>query len=644
MGAATALFKEVDQKEAELSPGLLSQLAPYRARPADPTSIFNQPPGQGSRGMVLALATPPPTWVSRPVDGTGVRVWVKDGPFTQTQLERFAVVAAKVWDQFPGVFRYPNPDQPGDPNLSVNPDSAIDAYFVDMATLDPRQASCAANPGNPGCVLGGNNGATTDAAAFVGTTSSGYVVINAALPEAQLPGTLAHELTHVSQNAYDRNESTWLNESTATWVAFRVLQKLDLPPAYAHALLPPFFAELDLPLARPADHADRHSYASWLYFLFASMEEGDAIVTRVWEKAAAEGVQSEKAVDQAFPFDTHFAGFAVRNWNKDPVTPQYKEVDTTFPAGLKPTIVGGTTVMTDAGESPLDQSVLPLSSYYYAYEFKDAVRRVTFENAFVGVAHAHVWAIRKIKDRWAKPEDWTGDAKKEFCRDAADQDLTELVIIVSDSGMDAEVVAPETRVVAETTGCVGWVGEIRGQGSYSTLGVNIDSQETSIAQVHVIPNPWGAGNDPEFVLGSATVTWTSQWIHPPTDMSKHDNPPSLCPTTLFSGSYQATPYDKTTLDGDGELDFRPPPDAAPTPGPGATQYALRRYEAGGISSIPYVPCQRHGGVSSIWWHLPREALATASADGRTLEGTWSEPEPFLNTETWTWKLEYVGPP
>ena len=646
IGAATALLKEIDQKEAELSAGLLEQLAPYRVRPADPVSIFNNPPGQGSLGMVLALATPPPTWVSRSVDGTGAQVWVKASPDADAQLTAFAGVVAKVWAELPGVFRYPEPDKPGVPNLSINPDSAIDVYFVDIGAIKPRRAACAADPADPSCIFQDTYGYTSPADEYRGTTSSGFLVLNAAQAGDQLVDTVAHELTHAGQNAYDWKESDWLAESTATWAAYRVMQKLNLLPAYAYDYLPEFFAELSLPLAQLGQHPAQHEYRSWLFFLFASMEKGDAIVTKVWEAAAAEGVQSEKAVDQAFPFDKHFADFSVRNWNQGPVTPRYKDVaPAPFPAGLRPKISqGGPAVMIGASESLLAEPVRPLASRYYAYQFKDAVRKVIFENAFAGVAHAHVWAIKKIRDTWAEPEDWTGDAKKEFCRDGAAQDLTELVLIVSDSDMRADVAAPATRVVAQTTGCVGWIGEIRGEGSYSTLGVSTDWQETSVAQVNFIANPWGSGVDPEFVLGSATVTWTSQWIHPPTDMSKHDNPPSLCPTTLFSGSYQATAYDKATLDGDGELSFRPPPDGAPTPGPGATRYAQLRYEAGGISRIPYIPCQQHGGVSRMWWHLPREAVATASADGRTLEGTWSAPPQNGNVETWTWKLEYVGPP
>jgi hypothetical protein len=652
MGAATALLGEISQKEAELSPALLEKLAPYRARPADPISIFNQPPGQGSLGIVYAVATPAPTtpapaWMSQLVAGTGARVWVKASPDADAQLTAFADVVAKVWEQLPAVFRYGNPDEPGDPDLSVNPDDAIDIYFVETGTIDTRREPCVADPGDPDCVFSGARGYAAPARPFVGTTSSGYVVVDAGLPDVQLPDTTAHELTHVGQNAYDWNESEWLAESTATWAAYRVMKKLNLLPAREYGRLTEanFFAELDLPLAAPAEHSASHSYASWLFFLFASMEAGDAIVTKVWEAAAAEGVQSEKAVDQAFPFDTHFADFAVRNWNQDPVTPQYRDADATFPTGLKPKIeLRGPTVMTGAGESPLNQGVPPLSSLYFAYTFEDAVRRVTFENAFAGVAHAHVWAIKKIGATWAEPEDWTRSAKKEFCRDVTDQNLTELVIIVSDSDMQTMVSAPDTRVVAETTGCVGWVGEIRGEGSYSwDINLNIDALETSIAQVHFIPNPWGAGGDPEFVLGSATVTWTSQWIHPPA--FRPGNPPQPCPTTVFSGSYEAVPYDKATQDGDGELEFQPPPEAAPTPGPGSTQYALRQYEAGGLSRVPWTDeCESHEGVSGLWWNLQREALATASADGRTLEGTWSVPQTFPSVETYTWKLQYVGPP
>jgi hypothetical protein len=339
-----------------------------------------------------------------------------------------------VWAELPGVFRYPEPDKPGDPDLSINPDSAVDVYFLDTSALDPRVASCADSPGDPECILGRTNGYASPAPEFHGTAASGYVGVKVSLAEGQLLDTVAHELTHTGQYAYDWKESSWLKESTATWAGYRVMHKLALLPEYEYAWLPKAFATLDMPLTRTEAN---HAYAAWLFFLFASMEKGDAIVTKIWEAAAAAGVQGEKAVDQAFPFDTHFADFAVRNWNKDPVAPQYRDVAPgPMPAGLEPTITGGTRVFTDAGESPLDRHVLPLASIYYTYKFENAVRMVTLKNTLTGLPHAHVWAIKKIGDTWSTPEDWTGDAKKEFCRDVPEEDVTELVVIVSNSSID----------------------------------------------------------------------------------------------------------------------------------------------------------------------------------------------------------------
>lgn len=51
------LFFEVDKKEETLSSGLLKDLAPFRARPNDPISIFNRTPSKKlSRAPAAALA------------------------------------------------------------------------------------------------------------------------------------------------------------------------------------------------------------------------------------------------------------------------------------------------------------------------------------------------------------------------------------------------------------------------------------------------------------------------------------------------------------------------------------------------------------------------------------------------------------
>ena len=63
-----------------------------------------------------------------------------------------------------------------------------------------------------------------------------------------------------------------------------------------------------------------------LFFLHASMEQGDGIVSSVWDKAAAPGAQGIAAVDQAFPLDQNFGLFTVKNWNqKPPLIKEYRD-------------------------------------------------------------------------------------------------------------------------------------------------------------------------------------------------------------------------------------------------------------------------------------------------------------------------------
>ena len=45
------------------------------------------------------------------------------------------------------------------------------------------------------------------------------------------------------------------------------------------------------------------------------------IPSKIWKAAGAEGEQGYKAVDQVFPFNDHYADYALRDWNQDPVKP-----------------------------------------------------------------------------------------------------------------------------------------------------------------------------------------------------------------------------------------------------------------------------------------------------------------------------------
>lgn len=222
--AASALFAEVYDAEGQLSQSLLDDLAPFRARPNDPISVLYDVPIAGAAPQG-ALA-----WQSALVPGTDARVWAFGPPGAQ---EPFIDAVSMVWNSFLGTFAYPNPDQTGDPSPAINPDTAIDIYVVDINGIDPRADDCQQNPS--WCTVGSRDGFAQRAAPFVSNKSSGYLVINARSGgQDNLVDTVAHELAHVSQFAYDRNESLWLMESTATWVAYRVMLDLGKTPQWEY--------------------------------------------------------------------------------------------------------------------------------------------------------------------------------------------------------------------------------------------------------------------------------------------------------------------------------------------------------------------------------------------------------------------------
>jgi hypothetical protein len=472
--AAMGLFAEVLENEATLSPQLLDDLAPFTVRPADPISIFNNPPAR--QGQVSAAIAAP--WVSVPAAGGMARVWVQQSALTDEQLEQYASETTRVWNALDGIFRYGLPDTPGAP--AVNPDSAIDLYFANVGVIDPRDTACVVPPVPADCVTTSQGGFTGYDQPQVGNESASYVMIDASVGGVLLTSHIAHELMHVGQHAYDYREPFWLKDSTATWGAVRVLQELDESRQPNFDYLPDFFKGLEKTLTRDTEE-DLNRYASWLYMFFASMQKGDQIVTKMWENAAADGKQNEKAADAVFKFDTFFDNFAVQNWNqKPPLIDVYKDKDTTFPnekPDAEPLVFFG-----GPEDSKITEELEPLSARYYRYQFGSPVKSVIFHNKLKGKPHAQFWGIARVNGEWQAPEDWTGFEQKGWCLDVPSQHLEELIIVFSNSDMTGKLNSSESSVVAKTAGCTNWQGTATW--TYDITSGNSHSTASSVADVY----------------------------------------------------------------------------------------------------------------------------------------------------------------
>jgi hypothetical protein len=516
---ATELFSEVLDNEASISPQLLADLEPYMARPFEPGSIFTgQPAGNG----VTASAV---TGVTNLAAANGkVRVWARDADagILVDRRDRINLI----WPHLQAIFPFDNPDTPDGAN-TVNPDTAIDIYFVDPGTVDPRSTGCNVNPPPQSCRFTGRGYAGYDDPATT-TSWASYIMLDKSQTGTWLTADLAHELAHVGQHSYDIYEPFWLKDATAQWAAERVLMELGLATAPEHSgQLPGFFKTLDRRLTRDPHDEPHHRYASWLFFFHASMDQGDNVVTSIWQNAAAPGKQNEDAVDAVYPFIDNFDDFATHNWNQPPVEkvfPLYrgpKPASPLFQTGLKPNLTR-TKNFTTTEEEILTNRISRLSAKYFRYTFANNVRKVTFENYIVPQPDAHIWAIPKIGGQWKAPEDWSRDEKKRFCRDYPAEDLQEVIIIVSNSHKTTTMdPGDKLKTKADTEGCKGFIGTATGTYHHACVDPEFEcyTQDWTVTANILWEEDedyfFGCGCRPFFPTGEIDWQWSFNYPDPP---------------------------------------------------------------------------------------------------------------------------------
>jgi hypothetical protein len=499
------LLDEIQRKEGMLSEATLSVLAPFRARPSDPKSVFNQPRSDAVKSQYVPGSE---YWTSMLVSGgagwTPLRIWIKGG---QPELLRYLPDVKRMWASYHKFFVDPWEDD-GNPDMDFNPDDAVDMYLLRVGETDRR---C---PSTPCQVAAASNGGwTTVAKPDNGRQCAGYVVINLDQRHDELIGAMAHELAHTGQRMYDcTDQHFFLNEGSATWVGYKVLKDLGIKPDYGYDYLKnprrySFFPNLHRSLDRPAN-----AYASWPFYYYASMELGNDVVKRIWQNhALGAGVTGARTVDKVVPFAEHFPKFAIRNWNQDGVPVKYQNDDSTFPPGLMPSPVN--LMPSEPALRELAEPVPSLAAQYYYYSALDqSVRRITFENLYHGLPGAHVWALKKVGSSWQPPEDWTADEKHILCRDVPAENVSELVLIVSNSDLDNPLppAHPKPRVRTEDVGCVtveGWAKATLRVNKPGTNMTYVASLTTVQFRPRTIQDP-DTGNT-EYDLLPTSVVWTA---------------------------------------------------------------------------------------------------------------------------------------
>lgn len=372
--------------------------------------------------------------------------WHKDFPESEDAVNRFiTAMDDDIWPKLTGLMgRTPLPDG-GVVCNGGNPD--LDVYVTPMV-----ERSSAPSMFPPGC-----------------KETPAYILINPGETDAILAHEFFHDIqwgVNTSAGCMYPGNYAWLAEATASWS-----QNYVYPNDNAeHGYVDWFFNGGSPPTLELKN--DSHEYGAHLFFFYLTNKFGRPdIVKTVWDYTTS--LQSLEALDKAIPggIKDVWGEFAVENMDEPP----YDDYQVWDQMNIKP--AGGSLTKGQVSPNKWDvtKEIDYLSIQYQWFTFSQDSRLVTFFNGLTyklddepintmmgalpindgttqykftpaqDVDSVKIQAYFKVAgDTDWQLEDWTDKPYVSFCRDAQDENLTDLVIITSNSSMDAKVSAAGT--------------------------------------------------------------------------------------------------------------------------------------------------------------------------------------------------------
>lgn len=464
----TKVMTGLSEVRSRLKPETLTALEPYLVRPTNPKSIFAQRLAKSNlteaapirSGLGFLFAGEPlqrPTgkapnmlWCSK--KDVNITVWTPifvAGDKTSMDPCQYsasilgAIQNYHIWEGFSGLLGKTPPSDAKDADNGG--DGTLDIYVA-----PPSSKFDFSDPEEPGTYLWGlciPTGEGED------QTSPSYILINGALAGDQLGSTLAHELFHSFQFAFNTEANDWWMEGSATWAENFTEPTWNMEHNWDERA----FGPDEHSLISLTSEQNKHEYAAYLFPFYLASKQGDDIVATIWQNCARSGTMDavEKALGGEEGFEKTFKEFAYMNWSQDqdPGVEKYPEAvkvddlhahyfDESMPEKL-----------------PFDKNIdLPsVSAVYYLFrnEVKDraALPHVKFDlQEFKKNPKLSVQAYIQFRTAGDKKEDWTGLEKKEFCLNDEQEDFVNIWLILANAAR-RDRQRPELKVTLDQEGC-----------------------------------------------------------------------------------------------------------------------------------------------------------------------------------------------
>jgi hypothetical protein len=458
VGQARAALATASRHWKEIPDALKARFLPFRQRPTNPQSFwYAQFFGGATSQRALGLAAPAGATSFAYVDAvhTPIRVWyIKDS--NDKGRQRAAKLATEIdssgmWDKEKAVMLGHTPCS--DAALDENGgDGRLDIYIVPP----DREIRRSDSNGDRAYIPGGGDdysveGITIPEDSTAACPSIDFILLNDSEDWDALRSTTAHELFHAFQDSFQQtdDDSAWWAEATATWAEDLVYPTLDQEQSQLQD--GGWARNNDGPLG-PLDLFEDDGLAQygayiWPFYLTHRPGGDPTLIGQIYK--ASEHQAPIKTLHAMPDWNERFKEFALWNWNWDPVDMYRDHGAHIGPLAQSPVLLGDNGTLSLATAS--DQARVNLKEtsmeYYEVARIDDGtnagklVHQLRFDlSGVTGQAGAGVQAIITVGSGAASrryTEDWSSLQTKTFCRERPAEQVSKVVLVVSNANIGA---------------------------------------------------------------------------------------------------------------------------------------------------------------------------------------------------------------
>jgi len=426
----TPVYKAFNREKAQLKPETIDHLHPYLVRPDHPDSIFNpkrnqarasRKPSSGYSNLLFAEEEEEerPEGLL-PLDVSDkILLWYQRGGEGTAEEARQLLIEYDMYNRFLDIMgeEPPEDDKGGDGRLDIYLVSAKDLKSEMESEKDKDTVNGFCQPGSDPKE---NNPAPS------------HIQIDKGLSEDELGATLAHELFHAFQHAWDADEDEWWSEGTAVWAEDFIDPGWNTEQFYVKYA----FDKGDNSL-KSIDEGDMHAYGIYIfpyYLTKVRYPDNDLLIGKIWASCKSQNALDAVESNLSGDFKNLFKEFALLNYKAE-LLPDCSDNYQSYPEEL------GVYSEHDALKIDLDKSkplatnIPPLGACYMQLENK--IPKETMPHVLIDLremlknSDLTIQAIISQTNGDERCEDWSEKEERSFCTNFEEEDFEYLKLTIA---------------------------------------------------------------------------------------------------------------------------------------------------------------------------------------------------------------------